>query len=85
MTDERNASLAHMLFDLGFDVWLGNTRGHLHGDHDAHTRLTTDDPLYWDFSFQEMIDFDLPAMVNYVVAHTGYRSLGLVRPISQPE
>ena len=33
-----------------------------------HTRLDPDtDKKYWDFSFQEMAEFDLPAVFEYVL------------------
>ena len=32
-----------------------------------HTSLTPDDKEFWDFSFQEMGEIDLPAMVDYVL------------------
>ena len=32
-----------------------------------HTSLTPNDKEFWDFSFQEMGEIDLPAMVEYVL------------------
>ena len=49
----------------GYDVWLGNVRGNIYCLN--HTTLTPKDRKFWDFSFQEMGEIDLPAMVDYVL------------------
>ncbi|XP_057312925.1 gastric triacylglycerol lipase-like [Hydractinia symbiolongicarpus] len=58
-------SLGFILADLGYDVWLGNSRGNTYSKR--HVNLTTDDPKFWDFSFNEMAQFDLPASLNYAL------------------
>ncbi|OXA60491.1 lipase 3 [Folsomia candida] len=67
-------SLAFMLADSGFDVWLGNSRGTSYSR--GHTFLPSNDPnnlTYWDFSFHEMGLYDLPATVNYINSLTSQR------------
>ena len=49
----------------GYDVWLGNVRGNIYSLN--HTTLTPDSHQFWDFSFQEMAEIDLPAMVDKVL------------------
>jgi lysosomal acid lipase/cholesteryl ester hydrolase len=53
-------SLGYILHDADFDVWLGNVRGTtwgiLHGREDYHTQQ------FWEFSWDEMANYDLPAM-----------------------
>jgi len=57
--------MAFFFADSGFDVWLNNSRGntfsrhHKHLDPDVH-------PGYWNFSFQEMAEYDLPALFEFV-------------------
>ena len=46
-------------------MWLGNARGNIYSLN--HTTLTTNDKEFWDFSFQEMAEVDLPAMVEHVL------------------
>jgi hypothetical protein len=46
-------------------VWLGNVRGNIYCMN--HTTLTPKKHEFWDFSFQEMAEIDLPAMVDYVL------------------
>ena len=56
----------------GFDVWLGNARGNYYSRR--HTTLNPDsrsDLKFWDFSFEEIGKFDLPAIIDYVLEKTG--------------
>ncbi|XP_069680361.1 lipase 3-like [Periplaneta americana] len=61
-------ALAYVLADAGYDVWLGNARGNTYSR--IHANYTTQNSKYWDFSFQEMGVFDLPAVLDYVLAAT---------------
>jgi pimeloyl-ACP methyl ester carboxylesterase len=72
----RNQSLAFVLADAGYDVWLGNNRGTTWSNQ--HTTYTTDDDEYWDFSWQEMAEYDMPAMINYVLDTSGRSTLSYV-------
>lgn len=68
-----NFSQAYLLSNEGYDVWLGNVRGSKYSM--KHRRL---DPLsreFWQFSFHEIGYFDLPAMINYILAATQKPSL----------
>ncbi|CAF1372896.1 unnamed protein product, partial [Adineta steineri] len=52
-------SLAFMLADVGYDVWLGNVRGNYYSR--AHTKYDPDrDIEFWDFSWDDMARDDLP-------------------------
>mmetsp|Transcript_3868 Transcript_3868/g.5617 ORF Transcript_3868/g.5617 Transcript_3868/m.5617 type:complete len:390 (-) Transcript_3868:495-1664(-) len=59
----RSSSLSGALYDEGYDVWLLDKRGRAPWRHDT---FTPQDMEFWDFSFEESIDKDLPAMVEYV-------------------
>ena len=69
-------SLAFILADAGFDVWLGNNRGNTYSR--SHVNYTTDDVEFWDFSFHEMGIYDLPAEINYILNATSETSIGYV-------
>ncbi|KAF2900849.1 hypothetical protein ILUMI_05338 [Ignelater luminosus] len=57
-------SLAFILADEGYDVWLGNFRGSSYSRN--HTHLKEDYSEYWDFSFHEYGIYDLPAQIDLV-------------------
>ena len=59
-----------MLYHENYDLWFGNIRGNRYSLN--HTYL---DPFnysgpFWDFSYDEMAKYDLPAMLSYVKAYT---------------
>ncbi|XP_030749370.1 lipase 3-like [Sitophilus oryzae] len=63
-------ALAYMLADEGYDVWMGNARGnsqsrsHITYDPDKNTE-------FWQFSWHQIGEIDLPQMIDYVLNVTG--------------
>lgn len=57
-------SLPYILEDAGYDVWITNARGNYYSR--GHTSMTVDFPEYWNFSWQEMGQYDLPAVIDYI-------------------
>ncbi|KAI4305729.1 hypothetical protein L6164_029077 [Bauhinia variegata] len=83
-------SLAFILADNGFDVWLANARGTKYSR--GHTSLNPDTLNYWDWSFDELAANDLPASIEYVFKNTGQKlhyvghslgTLSVLAPLSQ--
>lgn len=66
-------SLVYMLSDLGYDVWMANSRGNRYSN--THATLNNETREYWDFSWHEIGTLDLPAMIDYTLAHTGQAKL----------
>lgn len=66
-----SGSLGFLLADAGFDVWLGNNRGNTYSE-------VPDTNVGWDFTFDEMAQFDVPAMLGYIRNVTGLPSVGVV-------
>ncbi|XP_071727114.1 triacylglycerol lipase 2-like [Rutidosis leptorrhynchoides] len=64
-----NESLGFILADNGFDVWIANTRGTNYSR--SHTSLSPSDPAYWEWSWDELVAFDLPASIQFVHNKTG--------------
>lgn len=62
-------SLAFLLSDRGYDVWLGNFRGNTYCED--HIDPSISKKKFWEFSWDEMAKFDLPAMLTHVMAVTG--------------
>ncbi|XP_011702600.1 PREDICTED: lipase 3-like [Wasmannia auropunctata] len=69
----RNRSIAYLLADDGYDVWLGNSRGTTNSKN--HTYLSIQSAEFWDFSWHEMGMHDLPAMIDYILYQTGQEQL----------
>ncbi|XP_045778232.1 lipase 3-like isoform X2 [Maniola jurtina] len=57
-------SLAYLLADEGYDVWLGNLRGNI---YTSHVNYTKRNPKFWNFSFHEHGKYDVPAMVDKIL------------------
>jgi len=68
--------LGYILADAGYDVWLGNYRGNTYSRN--HTFLNPDAWLnhkFWDFTWDEMAKYDLPAMIEKVLEETGQKEI----------
>ena len=67
-------SLAYLLANAGFDVWLGNMRGNAFSREHSTLRPESsarDRRDYWNFSIDEIARYDLPACINYILQTTG--------------
>jgi pimeloyl-ACP methyl ester carboxylesterase len=72
-------SLSFRLAREGYDVWLGNNRTNFYGQlsqmsvHDdsltLHEKINEDS--YWNYSIDELIKYDFPAMVQHIRTVTG--------------
>jgi len=67
VNDEDN-QLATSLARLGYDVWIGNSRGTTVSHR--HVNFTEHDPEFWNFSFHEMGQYDVPANLNFITSFT---------------
>ncbi|CAA7404713.1 unnamed protein product [Spirodela intermedia] len=62
-------SLAYVLADAGYDVWIANTRGTRWSRR--HSTLDPSSPAYWRWSWDELAMYELPATVGFVYQKTG--------------
>lgn len=63
----RGKSLAFILADLGYDVFLANVRSNHHSRQ--HTKYTRQDKRYWDYSL-DTLKLDVEAMYDHVLKCT---------------
>lgn len=94
LTNLENESLAYVLADAGYDVWLGNSRGNTYSSR--HTLYPKTSKKFWAWSFDEMAKYDLPATLNYItnmtneetmyyIAHSQGTLLGFMEFSQDPE
>lgn len=60
----KNGSIGKTLLDQGYDLWFVNSRGNKYSCN--HKTLDNFSKEFWDFSFQEMGDFDFRMIVEHV-------------------
>lgn len=87
-------SLAYLLADEGFDVWIYHARGTSFST--GHKKFSTKSKEYWNFSWHEFGYYDLPAVINrmlktcnskkiHFVGHSQGSSALLVTLTTRPE
>ncbi|CAG4929741.1 unnamed protein product [Parnassius apollo] len=67
-----NHSLAYLLNDAGYDVWLANARGNKYSK--THVTKSVYSSEYWDFSWHEIGLYDLSSIIDYVKENTLVKS-----------
>ena len=60
----------------GYDVWLGNSRGNKYSME--HTSLNPKKKDYWQFCWEEMGDYDIPALLVYIRSVTGFEKTAYI-------
>ncbi|GMT21459.1 hypothetical protein PFISCL1PPCAC_12756, partial [Pristionchus fissidentatus] len=67
------SSAGMILADAGFDVFILNSRGT--PDSQRHTNMTSDDPRFWEFTMDNMANYDVPAAIDRALQVNGADSL----------
>lgn len=73
---EHPRALGFYLANRGYDVFLANSRGNIYGQR--HVSKSSWDPRFWAFTFDEQIEYDLPAVIEFVQKLTGHKKVGYV-------
>lgn len=68
-------SLAFILAEQGYDVWLGNARGTTYSRKHISLDPADDKSNFWDFTWHEIGYYDVPASIDYVLQKTNQESL----------
>ncbi|XP_053209378.1 gastric triacylglycerol lipase-like [Panonychus citri] len=71
----RNAP--YLLSNKGYDVWIPNLRGCRYSRNHTHLNPNIDDE-FWRFSFEQMITYDAPTIIDYVLKQTNNDQLGWI-------
>jgi pimeloyl-ACP methyl ester carboxylesterase len=73
VVNDADLAPAFIMATAGYDVWLGNSRGNKYAM--AHTTLTPSDKAFWQFSWMQFSEYDIPADIDYILATTGFPKL----------
>ncbi|ERL88012.1 lipase 1 [Dendroctonus ponderosae] len=71
-------SLALILADAGYDVWIGNNRGNSRSKNHITLHPQKDRKEFFSYSYHEIGIFDLPAMIDHVLSYTGRSKLSYI-------
>lgn len=71
-----NDGLAYLLSSAGYDVWMGNARGNKHSRQ--HVSMSPETEEFWNFSWDEIGRYDLPAMIDFVLNTTSKEKLAYI-------
>lgn len=71
-----NKSLAFMLSNAGYNVWILHARGTSYSL--KHRYLSNQDPKFWDFSWHEIGIFDIPCAIDYILGRRRKKQLHFV-------
>jgi len=77
--NEEHLAPGLLLANSGYDVWIGNTRGNRYSQsHATYGDRPSSSSPYWDFSWQEISQYDLPAAFEYIANVTGKQTIHYV-------
>ncbi|KAL8551325.1 hypothetical protein ACS0TY_000421 [Phlomoides rotata] len=62
-------SLAMILADKGFDVWISNIRGTRFSRR--HRKLDSTNPKFWKWTWDDLTLHDLPSIIGFIFKQTG--------------
>ena len=76
LINSEQKSIPFILANQGYDVWLGNNRGNKFSRE--HIKYTQSQTAFWDFSFQDMGQFDVPSTINIIRQESGASKITII-------
>ena len=73
-----NNTLPYVLLEEGYDVWMTNNRGNFNSyEHTNPFNYSVFNlhSKYWNFTFDEMAKYDLPANIDYILDYTSKKKV----------
>lgn len=64
MVNDEALAPGFILANQGYDVWVGNSRGNFYSSPSVSPKAVA--KTFWDFTFDEMAKYDLPAAFEYI-------------------
>ena len=71
-------SLAYVLQEKGYDVWIGNNRGCKFSSKHITKDSTKSNGNYWEYTMDEIVKYDLTSEINYIKKRTGVEKIHFV-------
>lgn len=69
---------AFSLSQAGFDLWFGNNRGTLQSMGHTHLDPFWNRAEYWEYDFDELGIYDVPAEIDFILEVTGQEKLSFI-------
>jgi len=69
-------SLAFILADNGYDVWLANSRGNKYADGNIY--WDPSDNQFWAWNWDQHASIDIPTVIDYITSYTSIRTVSFV-------
>ena len=66
------------MYSLGYDVWLGNTRGNTYSRNHTYLDTCSSCPEFWSFGFDDSGLKDYSAEIDYILEKTGQSKVHFV-------
>lgn len=73
--NEPDVAVANQFANAGYDVWLGNNRGNKYSATNNHMTPSSDPKHFFDYSFQDLGEYDLKTQIEQVLSVTGKMQL----------
>ena len=67
-----------LLSNLGYDIWLGNSRGSLFSLDHVYLDSEQANGEYWEFSMDETVFYDIPSSIDYVLQASGAKKVSYI-------